>query len=296
MGYWLLHQKISVSHIDLYQNSESYKELKMAAIVTSLDDYRVKNKVRKNNTVAEIESGYTRVANELLESLASSDLTARQLKVMLAIVRKTYGFGKKFDRISDSQIAEITCLSRQNVNKAKNELITMRYLILEDNKIGVNKTVSDWINQSRDSVSNLKTKNVSKLETDGVSRLETHKRNLLKKKENTPLTPHEGDDEKLISNNRKNKIPYQEILQVYNETVGDKLPNAESLNDKRKRAIGKFWKELKNPSIDAARNYFEVFVETANPWYFGENDRGWRASFDYLLRPDTVTKTREGAL
>ncbi|HGJ5878224.1 MAG TPA: helix-turn-helix domain-containing protein, partial [Arsenophonus nasoniae] len=94
----------------------------------------------------------------------------------------------------------------------------------------------------------------------------------------------------------KTKIPYQEILQVYNETVGDRLPNAESLNDKRKRAIGKFWKELKNPSVDAARNYFEVFVETANPWYFGENDRGWRASFDYLLRPDTVTKTREGAL
>ncbi|MFS1538911.1 MAG: replication protein [Candidatus Phlomobacter fragariae] len=267
----------------------------MAAIVTSLDDYRVKNEVREN-AVAEIENGYTRIANELLESLASSDLTARQLKVMLAIVRKTYGFGKKVDRISDSQIAEVTCLSRQNVNKAKNELITMRYLIFEGNKIGVNKTVSDWINQSRDSVSNLKTKNVSKLETDDVSRLKTHKRNLLKKKENTPLTPHEGNDEKLISNNRKTKIPYQEILQVYNETVGNKLPNAESLNDKRKRAIGKFWKELKNPSVDAAKNYFEVFVETANPWYFGENDRGWRASLDYLLRPDTVTKTREGAL
>ncbi|MDR5611422.1 MULTISPECIES: replication protein [unclassified Arsenophonus] len=152
----------------------------MAATVTSLDDYRVKNEVREN-AVAEIENGYTRIANELLESLASSDLTSRQLKVMLAIVRKTYGFGKKFDRISDSQIAEVTSLSRQNVNKAKNELITMCYLIIDGNKIGVNKTVSDWINQSRDTVSNLKTKNVSKLETDDVSRLETHKRNLLKK-------------------------------------------------------------------------------------------------------------------
>lgn len=49
--------------------------------------------------VADIDDGYTRFANELLEAIASADLTARQLKVMLAYVRKTYGFNKKTDRI-----------------------------------------------------------------------------------------------------------------------------------------------------------------------------------------------------
>nr|WP_282561901.1 replication protein [Providencia sp. PROV188] len=111
------------------------------------------------------------------------DLTARQFRVMLALIRKTYGFGKKSDRISDSQLAEMTKLSRQNVNKAKNELLSMNYIILDGKKIGVNKEVSAWKNQSRDSVSNLKTKNVSNLETNDVSNLETHKRNTLKKKE-----------------------------------------------------------------------------------------------------------------
>ncbi|MDE9557935.1 replication protein [Xenorhabdus bovienii] len=153
------------------------------ANIARLDDYRPKSEAVERK-VADVEDGYTRIANELLESIASSDLTARQLKVMLAIIRKTYGFGKKTDRVADSQIAGITGLSRQNVNKAKNELILMNFLILDGNKIGVNKNISCWVNQSRDSVSNLKTKNVSNLETEDVSNPETHKRNTLKKKEN----------------------------------------------------------------------------------------------------------------
>ncbi|MDE9467487.1 replication protein [Xenorhabdus bovienii] len=153
------------------------------ANIARLDDYRPRSEAVERK-VADVEDGYTRIANELLESIASSDLTARQLKVMLAIIRKTYGFGKKTDRIADSQIAGITGLSRQNVNKAKNELILMNFLILDGNKIGVNKNISCWVNQSRDSVSNLKTKNVSNLETEDVSNPETHKRNTLKKKEN----------------------------------------------------------------------------------------------------------------
>ncbi|MTC39245.1 replication protein 15 [Providencia alcalifaciens] len=130
---------------------------------------------QETKRVADTDDGYTRIANELLESLSCCNLTVRQLRVMLAIIRKTYGFGKKVDRISDSQLADVSGLSRQNVNKAKKELISMNYLILDGNKIVGNKEVSAWKNQSRDSVSNL--------ETNDVSNLETHKRNTLKKKE-----------------------------------------------------------------------------------------------------------------
>lgn len=146
--------------------------------------------------VADIDDGYTRFANELLEAIASADLTARQLKVMLAYVRKTYGFNKKTDRIADEQIAQLTGLSRQNVNKAKKELISMNCLFMDGNKIGVNREVSAWqfskCLQVSNFVSNLETKNVSKLETLNVSKLETHKRHSLKTKENInkpPISP-----------------------------------------------------------------------------------------------------------
>ncbi|MEB8201640.1 replication protein [Escherichia coli] len=178
--------------------------------------------------VADIDDGYTRFANELLEAIASADLTARQLKVMLAYVRKTYGFNKKTDRIADEQIAQLTGLSRQNVNKAKKELISMNCLFMDGNQIGVNREVSAWqfskclqvsnfvskletknvskletLNVSKLetknvskletlNVSKLETKNVSKLETLNVSKLETHKRHSLKTKENInkpPISP-----------------------------------------------------------------------------------------------------------
>ena len=146
--------------------------------------------------VADIDDGYTRFANELLEAIASADLTARQLKVMLAYVRKTYGFNKKTDRIADEQIAQLTGLSRQNVNKAKKELISMNCLFMDGNKIGVNSEVSAWkfskCLQVSNFVSKLETKSVSKLETLNVSKLETHKRHSLKTKENInkpPISP-----------------------------------------------------------------------------------------------------------
>ena len=146
--------------------------------------------------VADIDDGYTRFANELLEAIASADLTVRQLKVMLAYVRKTYGFNKKTDRIADEQIAQLTGLSRQNVNKAKKELISMNCLFMDGNQIGVNREVSAWqfskCLQVSNFVSKLETKNVSKLETLNVSKLETHKRHSLKTKENInkpPISP-----------------------------------------------------------------------------------------------------------
>ncbi|WP_241253981.1 replication protein [Proteus vulgaris] len=181
---------------------------------------------QETKRVADTDDGYTRIANELLESLSCCNLTVRQLRVMLTIIRKTYGFGKKVDRISDSQLADVSGLSRQNVNKAKKELISMNYLILEGNKIGVNKEVSAWKNQSRDCVSNLKTKKVSNLETNDVSDLETHKRNTLKKKEITNISSE--------NSNESSDRPSEKVLAVKPDAVvsspkGNKWGNADDL-------------------------------------------------------------------
>lgn len=138
----------------------------------------------KEPRVADLDDGYTRIANELLEAIASADLTARQLKLMLAYVRKTYGFNKKTDRIADEQIALLTGLSRQNVNKAKKELLSMNCLFMDGYQIGINKEVSAWRFSKCLQVSNLvskqETKGVFKLETKQVSNPETHKRHSLK--------------------------------------------------------------------------------------------------------------------
>lgn len=94
--------------------------------------------------VADVDDGYTRIANELLDDLMEADLTKHQYKVMLALIRKTYGFNKSFDRITNTQIAEMVKLPHTRVCTAKNELIDMGLIVREGRKIGPNRRLSDW--------------------------------------------------------------------------------------------------------------------------------------------------------
>ncbi|WP_421174134.1 hypothetical protein [Aeromonas enteropelogenes] len=97
---------------------------------------------------------------------------------------------------------------------------------------------------------------------------------------------------------KKPAIQYQAFADAYNAILGHRLPRCEALSDKRKRAIKTLAGNLRpdRPAIDAFSAYLEDFRDHASGFYFGENDRGWRANFDYLIRVDTLIKAREGAL
>ena len=244
--------------------------------------------------VADIDDGYTRIANELLEAVMAADLTARQLKVVLAVIRKTYGFGKKFDRITNTQISAMTGIHHTHVCKAKNEMIAMKIIVTNGLAIGVNKVISDWnFSISQHGKTLAETANTHK-----PTQLNTKETIQKKERKDPPKSPKGecgGQEEKPVSQ-KKPAIDYQAVLSTYNSTLGDRLPQAEALNDKRRRGIKRLLSELKEPTVEAVENYFSAFSRTAKPFYFGENDTGWRASFDYLLRSETLVKTREGSL
>ncbi len=124
--------------------------------VVKLADYRPQLEVVEHR-VADTEDGFMRVANEITDSLLMADLTVRQLKVMLAIMRKTYGFNKPMDRLTNTQIAAMTGIHHTHVCAAKRQLIERKFLIADGVKIGVNKVVSQWISQ--DSLTLAKTAN-----------------------------------------------------------------------------------------------------------------------------------------
>lgn len=249
--------------------------------------------------VADIDDGFIMLAMKLYEELIGANLTRNQAKVAHAVCRKTYGFKKKMDRIADSQLAELCRISRPKANIAKNELIAMKVLLKEGSKIGPNKNISEWEIPTCSQIDNIVTKsvteNVPKAVTQGVTKTEHTKDIIQNKKEITPLPPSGVSDGGKKSSARK-ITPYQEVIDAYNEAAGEKLPAAEALNEKRKRGIKRLLGELKEPTVEAAGNYFHAFMSTAKPFYFGDNQSGWRANFDYLLRSETLTKTREGSL
>jgi len=99
---------------------------------------------REEPRVADPDAGFTRLANLLVEEYAGANLTKRQFKVLLAVLRKTYGWNKPMDRISDSQIAEIARLPVKRCNEAKRQLVEMHVLIQQGRQIGPNKNISEW--------------------------------------------------------------------------------------------------------------------------------------------------------
>ena len=169
------------------------------------------------------ENGYTEIANELLEALYQVPLSSTEFRILLYILRKTYGFKKKSDWISQKQIAKEFGIYKQHVSRAIKELKTKNMITnnIEKNKkiLGVQKDYGKWelpklvTNKLQELVTN-KNKvtrigyqsNQNRLPK--VTKIGTHKRNYTK--------------ETITKEERKKTIPipYKEIIDYLNQKTG----------------------------------------------------------------------------
>jgi phage replication O-like protein O len=96
------------------------------------------------------ENGYTAIANEILEELVKADLLSSELRIILFILRKTYGYQKKQDIISLSQFSKGCSLSRPTIVKSIKNLVIKNLLVktaLPPSKISFsfNKDYEKWV-------------------------------------------------------------------------------------------------------------------------------------------------------
>lgn len=94
--------------------------------------------------VVQLEDGFLRLANELLDATMCSGLPETELCIVMAVWRKTYGFSKKMDWISNEQLEAMIDKHHTHCSTAKNNLIRKKVLIQEGRKIGMNKDISSW--------------------------------------------------------------------------------------------------------------------------------------------------------
>ncbi|MGN4988101.1 replication protein [Aeromonas hydrophila] len=251
--------------------------------------------------VATLDDGFIRIPNDLYEALILADLNKREQKVAHAIVRKTYGFNKQFDRISDSQLTELTGIHRTHVCTTKKALLDRQILKREGKAIGLNKVVSEWRSpECQNGYS------VAVSATPSVANLVHTKDTIQKTQDNPPLPPSGGEqsadaDLPFIAENsatKKSSVQYQAFADAYNAILGGRLPRCETLSNQRKRAIKTLVGHLRpdRPAVEAFTAYLEDFRDHASGFYFGDNNRGWRANFDFMVRLETLIKAREGAL
>jgi phage replication O-like protein O len=101
----------------------------------------------------QLEDGYTRIANELMEEILRFGFSARELLVIFAIIRKTYGYGKKSDDISASQIGDACNIARQHVTSTLNSLAIRNVITKSSGRfgsvIGIQKNHTKWVSLER---------------------------------------------------------------------------------------------------------------------------------------------------
>lgn len=100
----------------------------------------------------QLENGYMRIATELIEALARVCVGGSVRQIVDVVIRKTYGFNKKDDRISIDQFKKATGLSRRSVIYAVQEAEAKRLIFVIRKKIlgGKNEVNSYRFNKDYD--------------------------------------------------------------------------------------------------------------------------------------------------
>lgn len=98
----------------------------------------------------------------------------------------------------------------------------------------------------------------------------------------------EKEIEKEIEKREKEKINYQEIADLYNDTCVS-FPQLTKLSDARKKAISA---RLKTYSVEDFKLMFQK--AEASSFLKGKNDRNWSATFDWMLKDANMAKILDG--
>lgn len=90
------------------------------------------------------------------------------------------------------------------------------------------------------------------------------------------------------SNSSNNKVIYQQIADMYNNTCVS-FPRLTRLSENRKKAINA---RLKTYKLEDFQKLFEM--AEASGFLKGQNDRNWSATFDWLIKDSNMAKVLDG--
>lgn len=101
---------------------------------------------------------------------------------------------------------------------------------------------------------------------------------------------HIDKDNLLVEEADKDHIPYSKIKELFNKTCVS-LSRVITISPNRKKAIAARWKEY-GGNIETFEKLFTMTEESE--FLKGKNERHWTATFDWLMKPNNMTKVLEG--
>lgn len=183
----------------------------------------------------QLENGYTKIAHEILETLAKTPLNGTQRRIIDVVFRYTYGYHKKEHELSESFISNATEIHKQQIKRELKALIDYKILkvtreatfsnsrIMQFNKnyeqwvvakkIPPNKLDTRELNRSKGG-SELDTTPGSELDTRGGSELDTQKiyyLNIIK------------DNKDILPKHKTPEETYQENIGLLTPHIADRI-------------------------------------------------------------------------
>lgn len=208
----------------------------------------------------QLENGYTRIANEILEQLSRVQMSGTEWQFVMCLFRKTYGYNKTEDWITGSQIVTTTGMKKERVSEAKKRLLERQIVTEKRNKISFQKDWEKW-NELRKSVT-------------GV----TEKRNkVLRKSVNTKERKKITKDISEADASAENNMPFNKYADDHEEGVID-LDGDGTLKEVKKAPTKKY---PHAPTIQ------KLFLEI-----LGLNPSNWRINKTQLLACENLYTER----
>lgn len=249
---------------------------------------------------------------------AMFELSGNAVKCYLFIMRKTLGWQKEWDYIPTTQFHLITGIKKPlTVYDAIKELESYGLLrvIKERGKISgyaINLEL-DELNKSQSDESTIQkghtelSKKDTTFDESTIQKGHTSKDSIKYNNKNTILSSSIEDNSPVIKPVRKKKTaPVNEIINAYNEVLGDVLPKAIKPSAKRTKMITDRWYDMLNsqhPDKDILRYtdnesgiaWWKAFFSKVKlrPHWLGDNESGWAANLDWIIKEDNFIKVLE---
>jgi len=113
------------------------------------------NKNNNNNRNGYNGDFYTKIPNQILQSLLMIKLQSYEIRILLAIVRKTYGFNKNKDYINQRQLKKLTGIKQPHISRTLKSLLEKKIIIKNSKELAIQKNYKLWEIPEKETLKNI---------------------------------------------------------------------------------------------------------------------------------------------
>jgi phage replication O-like protein O len=183
------------------------------------------------STDVQLENGFTRIANEILDALAKTSLNGTQRRILDVVFRQTYGYKRKSHDLSVTFIANATNIHKKQIQREIITLIEKNIIAVvseatfnKSRVISFNKKYNEWVDSSEVT----KKLPTNTIDTHTGNELDVSTGNGLapqiKKKENSKEIVYSPDE---MHEAKSDTSIYKDVVEYLNQSCGTKYkPNS----------------------------------------------------------------------